>query len=163
MEIIIAILVISFFCIALGLLTQNQTQQLRQADIDTIEKLLPQTQCGDCGFSGCRPYATALVNHEADINRCLPGGMDTVKTLATSLGKTVKPLYKNLDKYNLPVVALIDESQCIGCVKCIAACPVDAIVGAPKQMHSIIDMYCTGCELCIPPCPVDCISMINRQ
>ena len=163
MEIMIAILVISFFCIALGLLTQNQTQQLRQADIDTIEKLLPQTQCGDCGFDGCRPYATALVNHETDINRCLPGGMDTVTTLATALGKTVKPLYKNSDKYNLPAVALIDESQCIGCVKCIAACPVDAIVGAPKQMHSIIDMYCTGCELCIPPCPVDCISMINRQ
>lgn len=149
----------------IGLLTSNQedgiTQQTHRRDINTIEKLLPQTQCGDCGFNGCHPYAEAIANDTADINRCLPGGDKTVKALALKTGLEIKPLYKTTDKYTVPRLALIEEEHCIGCVKCIRACPVDAIVGAPKQMHSVINAYCTGCELCIAPCPVDCISMVN--
>jgi electron transport complex protein RnfB len=132
-------------------------------DIESIDKLLPQTQCRDCGFNGCQPYAEAIVNSEADINRCLPGGIETVEALSAATGLPIKPLYKETDKYDEPRIAFIHEEHCIGCVKCIAACPVDAILGAPKQMHSVINSYCTGCQLCIAPCPVDCISMIPSQ
>ena len=130
-------------------------------NIDTIDDLLPQTQCRDCGYDGCRPYAEAMFNQEVDINRCLPGGDDTIKALSKLLGKEIKPLYKDNDKSKHKRNAVIDEAICIGCVKCIAACPVDAIIGAAKQMHSVINQYCTGCELCIAPCPVDCIKMVD--
>jgi H+/Na+-translocating ferredoxin:NAD+ oxidoreductase subunit B len=159
----IALLIISLCSIAIVSLSLNSespvVQLTRQNNIETIERLLPQTQCGDCGFDACLPYAEALVQNKVDINRCLPGGNETIKELARFLGTEIKPLYINKNK-NKNIIALIDEAVCIGCVKCITACPVDAIIGAPKQMHSIINQYCTGCELCIAPCPVDCISMV---
>jgi len=161
---LIALLLIIIITVAIGYLSSSQrinaSQQTQLQDIESIEELLPQTQCGDCGFNGCRPYAEAIANHTADINRCLPGGNETVKALSLIIGLDIKPLYKTTNKYAAPRLALIEEEHCIGCVKCITACPVDAIIGAPKQMHSVIDAYCTGCELCIAPCPVDCITMV---
>jgi len=162
--IVVAFTLVSFFSIIIGLLLKNQDvsaiKQTQSKDINAIERLLPQTQCRDCGYNGCRPYAEALVKNETDINRCLPGKDETVSALAKLLGKETKPLYKEIAENNKASIALIDEELCIGCVKCIRACPVDAIIGAPKQMHSVINNYCTGCKLCIAPCPVDCISMV---
>ena len=124
--------------------------------VDKIDAILPQTQCGQCGYPGCKPYATAIAEGEADINRCPPGGQEGVQRLADLLGREVKPL----DAEEKPKqLAIIDEQTCIGCTLCIQACPVDAIVGAAKQMHTIVAADCTGCELCLAPCPVDCISM----
>lgn len=129
--------------------------------VDRIDQLLPQTQCGQCGFPGCRPYATAIAKGEADINQCPPGGEDGVIKLAELLGREPKPLNPdNGVAKSVKTVALIDEATCIGCTKCIQACPVDAIIGAANQMHTVIASYCTGCELCLPPCPVDCITMV---
>ena len=170
-SIIIAFILISLFSVFIALFTSNQEtparQQTRLRDIEAIDKLLPQTQCGDCGFNGCRPYAEAITNRTTDINRCLPGGMETIKALALKVGGEIKPLYignnKQSNKYQQKCIAIIEEEHCIGCVKCITACPVDAILGAPKQMHSIINAYCTGCELCIAPCPVDCINMVAAR
>lgn len=125
-----------------------------------IDAILPQTQCTRCGYPACRPYAEAIANGEADIDRCPPGGADGVAALANLLGRETKPLDAAYGMEAPPSVALIDEDVCIGCTKCIQACPVDAIVGAAKRMHTIISAECTGCELCIPPCPVDCISML---
>ena len=128
--------------------------------IDEIDALLPQTQCGRCTFTGCRPYASALANGEADINQCPPGGNATAAALANLLGREPRPVDPRFGIVPAqPLVAWIDESACIGCVKCIQACPVDAIVGASKFMHTVIADQCSGCELCIPPCPVDCIVM----
>lgn len=128
-----------------------------------IDLLLPQTQCGSCGYNGCLPYAQAITSGKADINQCPPGGELAIKAIAELLGRT--PLKLNPD-YGIepqPVVALIDEQTCIGCVKCIKACPVDAIIGAAKQMHTVMPKVCTGCELCIAPCPVNCISMVPAE
>ena len=124
--------------------------------IDKIDALLPQTQCGQCGYPGCRPYAEAIAKGEADINLCPPGGEEGVAKLADLLGREAKPLDA---EERPPQVARIDENICIGCTLCIQACPVDAIVGAAKQMHTVVASVCTGCELCLPPCPVECISM----
>ncbi|MEO5693404.1 MAG: electron transport complex subunit RsxB [Usitatibacter sp.] len=124
-----------------------------------IDALLPQTQCTQCGYDGCRPYAEALAHDEADINQCPPGGDEGVEKLAALLQRESKPLNPGNGLYRAPQVAVIDEETCIGCTKCIQACPVDAIVGASKFMHTVIAGWCTGCELCIPPCPVDCISL----
>ncbi|QJR11641.1 Ion-translocating oxidoreductase complex subunit B [Usitatibacter rugosus] len=124
------------------------------ADIDS---LLPQTQCTKCGYAGCRPYADAIASGVADINQCPPGGDSGVEAMARLLGREAKPLNPANGLYRPPQVAVIDEATCIGCTKCIQACPVDAIVGASKLMHTVIASWCTGCELCIPPCPVDCI------
>jgi Na+-translocating ferredoxin:NAD+ oxidoreductase subunit B len=124
--------------------------------VEKIESILPQTQCGQCGFPGCRPYAEAISKGGAEINLCPPGGAEGVRKLADLLGREVKPL----DAEEKPKqVAIIDEQTCIGCTLCIQACPVDAIVGAAKQMHTIVAALCTGCELCLPPCPVECIRM----
>lgn len=126
-----------------------------------IDAILPQTQCGQCGFPGCRPYATAMARGEADINQCPPGGQGTINALADLLGREPKPLNpENGVEKTQKAVAVIDETLCIGCTLCIQACPVDAILGAPKQMHTIIASECTGCELCVPPCPVECIDMV---
>ncbi len=124
-----------------------------------LDALLPQTQCQRCGFAGCRPYANAIASDEADINRCPPGGPDTIAALARVLGRAAKPLDTQCGEHTPSLRALIDEDLCIGCTKCIQACPVDAILGAAKQMHTVIADECTGCELCVPPCPVDCIAM----
>lgn len=123
---------------------------------DQIESLLPQTQCGQCGYPGCRPYAEALAKGEAEINRCLPGGEALVLTLADLLGR--EPVAMEI-KSKAPAVAYIDPERCIGCTRCIQACPVDAIIGATKQLHAVLESECTGCELCVAPCPVDCIEM----
>jgi electron transport complex protein RnfB len=126
---------------------------------DKIDALLPQTQCGQCGFAGCRPYAEAMARGEAEINLCPPGGDDTVAALADLLGREPKPVSAEQAGPQGRTVARIDEQTCIGCTLCIQACPVDAILGAAKQMHTVIESECTGCELCLPPCPVDCIAM----
>ncbi|KVM77944.1 ferredoxin [Burkholderia ubonensis] len=127
---------------------------------DRIEDLLPQTQCTKCGYNGCRPYAEAIAAGDANYNQCPPGGAEGVARLARLLGKPVIPLNPvNGDERARPV-AVIDENLCIGCTLCMQACPVDAIAGAPKQMHTVIASLCTGCDLCVPPCPVDCIAMV---
>ena len=131
--------------------------------VDKIDAILPQTQCGQCSFPGCKPYATAIAAGEADINRCPPGGEEGIHKLADLLGMEFKPFGEDTAAPKPKSVAFIDENTCIGCTLCIQACPVDAIVGAAKQMHTIIESECTGCELCIAPCPVDCISMIPIQ
>ena len=125
---------------------------------DKIDALLPQTQCGQCGYPGCKPYAEAIAKGEAPINKCIPGGTTTVIALADLLGREPEPMDEALvDKPK--AIAIIDEQECIGCTLCIQACPVDAIVGAAKQMHTIVEPLCTGCELCVKPCPVECITM----
>jgi electron transport complex protein RnfB len=127
--------------------------------VESIDALLPQTQCRQCGYAGCRPYAEAIAGGAADINRCPPGGDDTILELAALTGLPAKPLDPACGEATLSAVAVIDEATCIGCTLCIQACPVDAIVGAAKLMHTVIAAECSGCRLCVPPCPVDCISM----
>jgi len=128
--------------------------------IEKIDSILPQTQCGQCGYPGCKPYATAIANGEADINQCPPGGDDGIHKLADLLGVDYKPLNEEHGVPKPKSIAIIDEKTCIGCTLCIQACPVDAILGSAKHMHTIIEKECTGCELCLPPCPVDCIEMV---
>jgi electron transport complex protein RnfB len=155
-----AILVMAGIAIVLGAILGYAALRYKvEGDplVEKIDAILPQTQCGQCGFPGCKPYATAIAKGEADINKCPPGGEEGVKKLAELLGVEIKPL----DAEPKPKsVAFIDENICIGCTLCIQACPVDAILGSAKQMHTIIGSECTGCELCIAPCPVDCISMV---
>lgn len=126
---------------------------------DRIEDVLPQTQCTKCGYPACRPYAEAIANGSASYNQCPPGGAEGVARIASLLGKPVIPLNPENGVERERPVAVIDESACIGCTLCIQACPVDAIIGAAKQMHTVIASLCTGCDLCVPPCPVDCIEM----
>ncbi|WP_460457847.1 electron transport complex subunit RsxB [Arenimonas alkanexedens] len=128
--------------------------------VERIDSLLPQTQCGQCGFPGCRPYARAIASGEADINQCPPGGEAGVRALAELLGREPKAINPAFGSTKPPLLARVIEADCIGCTKCILACPVDAIVGAPKRMHTVIAELCTGCELCLPPCPVDCIELV---
>jgi electron transport complex protein RnfB len=127
---------------------------------DDIDALLPQTQCTRCGYAGCRPYAEAIERGEAEINQCPPGGAGTISALAQLLHREPLPLNPENGIEEPARVALIDESRCIGCAKCLPPCPVDAIVGAARRMHTVIAEACTGCELCVAPCPVDCISMV---
>lgn len=128
--------------------------------VDQIDSILPQTQCGQCGHPGCRPYAEAISNGEA-INRCPPGGQTTINALAKLLDVEAPSLdEEHGEESELPNVAYIREDECIGCTKCIQACPVDAILGAAQQMHTVIAEECTGCDLCVEPCPVDCIDML---
>jgi len=125
--------------------------------VERIDRLLPQTQCGQCGFDGCLPYAEALARGEADIDRCPPGGDDGARALARLLGVPPRPYDRSRGLYAPGAVVVIIEEDCIGCTKCIQACPVDAIIGAAKLMHTVIPELCTGCELCLPACPVDCM------
>ncbi len=127
--------------------------------IDAIDALLPQTQCTQCGYAGCLPYAQAIAEGRADINQCPPGGAAVITALALLLEQEIKPLNPQHGVTKPFAIAVIDEAVCIGCTLCIKACPVDAIIGAIKQMHTVISAECTGCELCLAPCPVDCIVM----
>ncbi len=127
---------------------------------EAIDDLLPQTQCGQCGYDGCAPYARAIAQGEANINRCPPGGDGTIVALSRLTGLPVSAVDPQCGQTQTPLLAVIDEERCIGCKLCIQACPVDAIVGAAKYMHTVIAAQCTGCELCLPPCPVDCIDML---
>ena len=128
--------------------------------VERIDALLPQTQCTKCGYPSCRPYAEAIAAGEADINQCPPGGDAGVRKLAALLGREAKPLNPRNGVEQPRRVAVIDEARCIGCTLCIQACPVDAIVGASKLMHTVVTELCSGCDLCVPPCPVDCIEMV---
>jgi electron transport complex protein RnfB len=125
--------------------------------VERLDRLLPQTQCGQCGFAGCRPYAEAMASGDADVDRCPPGGDSGARHLARALGVAPLPYDRARGLRRPPQVAVIVEADCIGCTKCIQACPVDAIVGGAKHMHTVIEPLCTGCELCVPACPVDCI------
>jgi len=127
--------------------------------IDEIDNILPQTQCGQCGHPGCRPYAQAIADGE-DINKCPPGGEATIQALADLLDVEPMPLDAEHGEEKGKQIAIIREDECIGCTKCIQACPVDAILGAAKQMHTVIESECTGCDLCVEPCPVDCIDIV---
>lgn len=155
-----AILTIALIALIAGLALSYAWRML-PADsgklVAQINELLPQTQCAQCGYPGCRPYAQAIVDGSADINLCPPGGEETIRRLAILLGKESPP--PATQPVLIRAVAVIDESLCIGCTHCRNACPVDAIVGAHQLMHTIIEAECTGCELCVAPCPVDCISM----
>jgi Na+-translocating ferredoxin:NAD+ oxidoreductase subunit B len=131
--------------------------------IEEVERVLPRIQCGQCGYPGCRPYATAIINGTADINLCPPGGGETIARLAELLGRDPPPLDTSRGNASLQRIARIDEAECIGCNLCARACPVDAIVGIPQAMHAVLAAHCTGCELCIAPCPVDCIEMVPRR
>lgn len=131
--------------------------------VDQINDILPQTQCGQCGYPGCRPYAEAIASEEAQINQCPPGGEAGIQALADLLDVEALPLDAEHGEESVPQVAFIREDECIGCTKCIQACPVDAILGAAKQMHTVIVSECTGCDLCVEPCPVDCIDMIPEE
>ncbi|MHA7679819.1 electron transport complex subunit RsxB [Cupriavidus sp. PET2-C1] len=133
---------------------------ISQTLADRLEALLPQTQCTKCGFDGCRPYAEAMAAGEAACNRCPPGGEEGIRRLSALLGTPLQPLDPERGVEQARAVAVIDEALCIGCTLCIQACPVDAIVGAPKQMHTVLADWCTGCDLCVAPCPVDCIAMV---
>ncbi|MDR5898434.1 electron transport complex subunit RsxB [Halomonas vilamensis] len=128
--------------------------------VEKIDALLPQTQCGQCGYPGCRPYAEAINEGDA-INKCPPGGETTIAELADLLGREPAPLDGEAQAEER--VAFIREDECIGCTKCIQACPVDAIIGTAKLMHTVIEDECTGCDLCVAPCPVDCIDMLPRS
>ncbi len=127
--------------------------------VEQINAILPQTQCGQCGYPGCRPYAEALANNDEAINKCPPGGEAGIRALAALLDKDVETLDAEHGEEKPLMVAYIREDECIGCTKCIQACPVDAILGAAKLMHTVISEECTGCDLCVDPCPVDCIEM----
>lgn len=135
---------------------------MRNITPEQIDDLLPQTQCGLCGHGGCMPYAEAIVFENAPINLCPPGGVKTLHALGELLGQDTDPFIPEMEQKAKPaLLAVIREAECIGCTKCIQACPVDAILGSSKQMHSIITADCTGCELCVAPCPVDCIDMLE--
>lgn len=131
--------------------------------IESIEALLPQTQCTRCGYPDCHAYAVAIVGGEAPINQCPPGGQDGIERLATLLSVEAEPLNPDFGVAGPRTTAVIDEERCIGCTLCIQACPLDAIVGRAKRMHTVLTVCCSGCDLCVAPCPVDCIDMVNLE
>ncbi|MBK7902119.1 MAG: electron transport complex subunit RsxB [Proteobacteria bacterium] len=160
--VVIAVLVAAALAITLGVALGWAASRI-EPDADSlvvrIDALLPQTQCGQCRYPGCRPYAAAIASGAAEIDRCPPGGEVTVRALAALLDRSPRSPDPAFGATKPAQVAWIDEAKCIGCARCLPACPVDAIVGAPRQMHTVITTQCTGCELCLPPCPVDCIEL----
>jgi electron transport complex protein RnfB len=160
-SILTATLIVTGIALVAGLLLSFASRQL-PADtgtiVEEINALLPQTQCAQCGFPGCRPYAQAIVEDDVAVNLCPPGGQETADRLAATLGRETVPLATTAEAEIS--IAVINEAQCIGCTHCREACPVDAITGAHQFMHTVIESECTGCELCVAPCPVDCISMV---
>ncbi len=164
MILVALVLIVGLFGL-LGLLLETLAQRMptnEETLVLEIEALLPQTQCAQCGFPGCRPYAEAIAHHAAEINQCPPGGEPLILALADLLGREPIPADETRGQQKDPAVAVIDEPRCIGCALCLKACPVDAILGAPRFLHTVIADECTGCELCIPSCPVDCIDMMAR-
>jgi len=156
-----AVLTITIIALVAGLVLSFASSKLpadRDPLVAQVDKLLPQTQCAQCGYPGCRPYAAAIVEENAAINLCTPGGDDTMQRLADLLGRDPLALAAAPD---VAALAVVDEALCIGCTYCREVCPVDAIVGAHQFMHTVIATECTGCELCVPRCPVDCISMAS--
>jgi Na+-translocating ferredoxin:NAD+ oxidoreductase subunit B len=132
--------------------------------IDKLDAVLPQTQCQLCEYDGCRPYAEAIIHEGAPLNKCLPGGIPVMEQLGELMQQDISTHIEELrNKTKEPTRVVIDEATCIGCTKCIDACPTDAILGAGKKMHTVITDACTGCELCLPPCPVDCIDIVPTQ
>ncbi|MDA9557808.1 electron transport complex subunit RsxB [Vibrio sp.] len=160
MTVIIAVIALVILAAIFGSLLGFASIRFKvEADpiVEQIDEILPQTQCGQCGYPGCRPYAEAIANGD-NINKCPPGGQATIEKLADLMGVEVQESAHELD--NTKKVAFIREDMCIGCTKCIQACPVDAIVGGNKALHTVIESECTGCDLCVAPCPTDCIDMI---
>ena len=133
---------------------------MQPSTADAIDALLPQTQCTRCGYPDCAAYAGAIAIGAAPINRCPPGGAATVAAIARLTGRAALPVDPDCGTVASHSLALVDESRCIGCTICLQVCPVDAIVGAPKRMHAVLEAWCSGCELCVAPCPVDCIAMV---
>ena len=166
MEVLLAVASLAGVALVCGL-ALTLAARLLPVDTDSvverINACLPQTQCAQCGFPGCRPYAEAIAAGHADINRCPPGGDTTIVSLARLLDREALPLATELAPVTDDRVAIIDEDTCIGCARCLPACPVDAIIGAHQYMHTVVADLCTGCELCIDPCPVDCIDMVTRE
>lgn len=157
------IVILTLTLVLLGvciLMPRSATHATDAMVADRLEACLPQTQCGQCDYPGCRPYAEAIVAGHADINQCPPGGQDTINALARLRGRATKALDPDHGEEGDAKLAFIREESCIGCKLCIKACPVDAILGAAKVMHTVIASECTGCDLCVAPCPVDCIDMI---
>ena len=160
--ILIALLALGSLALIFGLILGYASVRFKvESDplVEQIDQILPQTQCGQCGYPGCKPYAQAIAEGD-DINKCPPGGDATIKKLAELMGVEATSLDAAHGKEDIKKVAYIREDECIGCTKCIQACPVDAILGAAKQMHTVIVDECTGCDLCVEPCPVDCIDML---
>jgi electron transport complex protein RnfB len=158
-----AILVITGLALVSGLLLSVASKSMpadSESLVEKVNELLPQTQCAQCGYPGCKPYANAILGKDEAINLCPPGGQETVDNIAALLGRDSVSLAEEKPSLMRISVAAIDEALCIGCTHCIEVCPVDAIVGAQQFMHTIIASECTGCELCLPRCPVDCIRMV---
>ncbi len=163
--IMIAVLALLGLALVFGALLGFASEYFKVEDnplVGQIDSLLPQTQCGQCGFPGCRPYAESIAEGGA-INKCPPGGESTIKALADLLDIEPQPLDAEHGTEQAQRVAVIREDECIGCTKCIQACPVDAILGSAKHMHTVIGTECTGCDLCVEPCPVDCIDMVTLE
>jgi electron transport complex protein RnfB len=160
-SIVIAVTILTILAVIFGIILGFAADKFKVEGnpiTDQVEALLPQTQCGQCGYPGCRPYAEAIANGDK-VNKCPPGGTATMEKLAELMGVDPEPLNAEAQD-TVKKVAYIREDECIGCTKCIQACPVDAIVGAGKLMHTVISKDCTGCDLCVEPCPVDCIDML---